>query len=60
MDRLFRQSGLMQGPERKKKWDRPTAGSTYGAITIDKAIANTTETSTPPARSKRAGKGEPP
>ena len=23
------------------KWDRPTAGSTYGAITIDKAIAST-------------------
>ena len=34
IDRLFRQSGLM-----REKWDRPTGGSTYGAITIQKAIA---------------------
>lgn len=33
MDRLFRQSGLM-----RDKWDRPTAGSTYGMITIQNAI----------------------
>jgi len=33
MDSLFRQSGLM-----REKWNRPTAGSTYGAITINKAI----------------------
>ena len=33
MDNLFRQSRLM-----REKWDRPTAGSTYGAITINKAI----------------------
>lgn len=33
IDRLFRQSGLM-----REKWDRPTAGSTYGAITIQNAI----------------------
>ena len=34
MDRLFRQSGLM-----REKWDRPQSGSTYGAISIEKAIA---------------------
>ena len=33
MDMLFRQSGLM-----RDKWDRKQSGSTYGAITIDKAI----------------------
>lgn len=33
MDSLFRASALMRA-----KWDRPTSGSTYGAITIDKAI----------------------
>jgi len=33
MDRLFRQSGLM-----REKWDRRQAGSTYGQITINKAI----------------------
>jgi len=33
MDNLFRQSRLM-----RDKWDRPTGGSTYGAITINKAI----------------------
>jgi hypothetical protein len=38
IDRLFRQSGLM-----RPKWDRSTAGSTYGAITIEKAISQTTE-----------------
>ncbi|MGD0827802.1 MAG: hypothetical protein ABSA09_06910 [Desulfobaccales bacterium] len=42
IDRLFRQSELM-----RKKWDRPTAGSTYGAITIDKALAGMTEFYTP-------------
>ena len=35
MDRLFRQSGLM-----REKWDRRQSGSTYGAITIQKAIAD--------------------
>jgi type I restriction enzyme M protein len=38
MDRLFRQSGLM-----RDKWNRPQSGSTYGMITIVKAIANATE-----------------
>lgn len=33
VDRLFRQSGLM-----REKWDRPTAGSTYGAITVQEAV----------------------
>lgn len=34
VDRLFRQSGLY-----REKWDRPQAGSTYGAITVQNAIA---------------------
>lgn len=34
MDCIFRQSGLM-----REKWDRRQSGSTYGAITIQKAIA---------------------
>ncbi len=33
VDRLFRLSGLM-----RDKWDRKQAGSTYGALTISKAI----------------------
>ena len=33
MDALFRQSGLM-----REKWDRKQSGTTYGAITIKKAI----------------------
>lgn len=35
MDRIFRASGLM-----RPKWDRKIGGSTYGAITIGKAITN--------------------
>lgn len=34
MDRLFRESGRM-----RPKWDRAQSGSTYGEITLDKAIA---------------------
>lgn len=34
MNSIFRQSGLM-----RDKWDRKQSGSTYGAITIQKAIA---------------------
>ena len=34
MDTLFRQSGLM-----REKWDRKQSGTTYGAITIGKAIS---------------------
>lgn len=33
MDTMFRQSGLM-----REKWDRKQSGTTYGAITIQKAI----------------------
>lgn len=35
MDRLFRQSGLMRG-----KWDRTQSGSTYGNITLRKAVSS--------------------
>lgn len=42
MDRLFRQSGLM-----REKWDRQQAGTTYGAITIQKAIDACTEVFNP-------------
>ena len=35
IDRLFRQSGLM-----RPKWDRKQSGSTYGAITIQNAVAS--------------------
>lgn len=35
MDRIFRTSGLM-----RQKWDRKMGGSTYGAITIGKAITS--------------------
>ena len=34
MDRLFRKSGLM-----RDKWDRPQSGSTYGRLTMKKAIS---------------------
>lgn len=34
MDSIFRQSGLM-----RDKWDRKQSGSTYGALTVQKAIA---------------------
>ncbi len=37
MDRLFRMSGLM-----RDKWDRAQSGSTYGEITLNKAVANAT------------------
>ncbi|MBR5202548.1 MAG: nucleoside triphosphatase [Clostridia bacterium] len=35
MDRLFRMSGLM-----RDKWDRAQSGSTYGEITLNRAVAN--------------------
>ena len=38
MDTLFRQSGLM-----RDKWDRPQSGSTYGEITLDKAVGMTSK-----------------
>ncbi len=37
MDTIFRQSGLM-----REKWDRKQSGSTYGALTIAKAIEQCT------------------
>ncbi len=39
MDSIFRSSGLM-----RDKWDRRQSGSTYGALTIQKAIASCTQT----------------
>jgi putative DNA primase/helicase len=39
IDRLFRLSGLM-----REKWDSRRGSQTYGDITIEKAIATTTET----------------
>lgn len=44
MDSLFRQSGLM-----RDKWDRKQSGTTYGALTIQKAIAGCREVYTPKA-----------
>ena len=35
MDRLFRKSGLM-----RDKWDRAQSGSTYGEITLNRAVTN--------------------
>lgn len=43
IDDLFRQSGLM-----RDKWDRRQSGTTYGAITIQKAISSCREVYTPP------------
>lgn len=45
MDRLFRQSGLM-----REKWDRRQSGSTYGALTIQRAIADSRSGYEPQAR----------
>jgi len=42
MDSLFRQSGLM-----RDKWDRRQSGTTYGAITVSKAIATCKNTYNP-------------
>ena len=42
MDRLFRQSGLM-----RDKWDRRQSGTTYGAITLQKAADECAEVYTP-------------
>lgn len=43
MDRIFRSSGMM-----RDKWDRRQSGSTYGRITIDKAISQCETVYTPP------------
>ena len=42
MDALFRQSGLM-----REKWDRKQSGTTYGAITVQKAIEGCREVYSP-------------
>lgn len=49
VDRLFRQSGLF----RPDKWDRPTSGSTYGAITIRNAVDTTRQGYDPAAYQQR-------
>lgn len=46
MDTMFRQSGLM-----RDKWDRQQSGTTYGAITIQKAIEHCRDVYTPKAES---------
>lgn len=48
VDRLFRASGLM-----RDKWDRRQSGSTYGAITIQNAIASCSGGYDPQAHFKR-------
>ena len=56
IDSLFRQSGLM-----RDKWDRRQSGTTYGAITIDKAIAGCKDGYTPPRKapeSPQTGRNE--
>ena len=45
MDRLYRQSGLM-----REKWDRRQSGSTYGKLTISKAIKDCGDTYNPSKR----------
>lgn len=52
MDALFRQSGLM-----RDKWNRRQSGTTYGAITIQKAIASCGEVYTPPQKRPQAPQG---
>lgn len=48
MDGLFRQSGLM-----RDKWDRPQSGSTYGALTVQRAIEDCTAVYDPQAAMER-------
>jgi len=55
IDRLFRQSGLYQLPGRAEKWDTVhfADGSTYGQMTIAKAIADQREVYVRGARDDR-------
>lgn len=46
MDAIFRASGLM-----RDKWDRRQSGSTYGALTIQKAIAGCSQVYSPKGQS---------
>ena len=48
MDDLFRQSGLM-----RSKWDRKQAGTTYGALTISKAVSECIKVYQPKAKYSR-------
>lgn len=48
MDRLFRQSGLY-----REKWDRIQSGTTYGQITLEKAVDGVSETYSPIGRLSR-------
>lgn len=48
LDRLFRSSGLM-----RPKWDELHGGKTYGAITIEKALAKVTRQYEPGRRKNR-------
>jgi len=45
MDKIFRSSGLM-----REKWDRKQAGTTYGYLTIQKAITGTGDVYDPTAK----------
>ena len=54
MDRLFRQSALY-----RDKWNRRQRGTTYGAITIQNAIANCREVYTPPQERPQAAQTAP-
>ena len=49
IDRLFRQSGLM-----RDKWDRETGGTTYGKMTVQKAIQDCHETYNPNRKAETA------
>lgn len=49
IDRLFRQSGLM-----RDKWDRETGGTTYGKMTVQKAIQDCHETYSPNRKAETA------
>ena len=51
MDRLFRQSALY----REEKWDRQQSGTTYGAITVQKAISECATVWTPGYRAVEPG-----
>ena len=51
MDRLYRQSGLM-----RDKWDRQQSGTTYGAITIQRAIQDCKEIYSPDKASGKVGR----
>lgn len=42
MDNIFRQSGLM-----REKWDRQQSGSTYGILTLQRAVASCADTYKP-------------